>query len=125
MVTGVLDPAVANHVQLLRAEIAFGPDLGPSIDAFLRRLREHRPSTLELAHAVAEQHRLGPRFVRVLALAFEAPDATREEMARWLGIAEPTLKEYIKEILAHTGDDNLAGLRRRVCGSGLRPAIRR
>ena len=118
VVTGTLEPKLANRAHLLDVEFAYKPDVLPNVKAFIRRVCS-RPSeedatsqAVATGEALARQAHMTPREIDVVRLVAEG--VPRAELARRLRISENTVKTRIRSLLEKANLPNLEAVARAV-----------
>jgi DNA-binding NarL/FixJ family response regulator len=114
VITGSLEPELANQASLREAWMAFKPGISPIVRTFLRHLRRLHMSPGERARmAAAELARsagLTAREAQVLQLVVEG--TPRAVLAQRMGVSNNTLKTHVRGVLGKTGEPNLDALHR-------------
>jgi DNA-binding NarL/FixJ family response regulator len=116
VISGSLDPNIANRAHLLRASCVFKPDIVANVSAFVERAiagsGELTRRTMAAVREVSASCGLTGREHEILELvAFGVP---RERLAIELGVSENTLKTHVRSMLQKCNETRIESLARAV-----------
>lgn len=116
VITGSLEPELANQASLHQAWVAFKPGITPIVATFLRHLRRLSLSPTERARLAARELArtagLTVREAEVLELI--AAGTRRAALAEQMGVSNNTLKTHVRGVLGKTGEASLDALHRKL-----------
>lgn len=116
LISGSLDPNIANRAHLLRAACVFKPDIVANVSAFVERAiatsADVGQRTVAAAREVSASCGLTGREHEILELI--ALGVPREQLAIELGVSENTLKTHVRRVLKKCNETRIESLARAV-----------